>query len=805
MIGEWNMRIGKKGLIYLLGIIGIVLGTLPLVRDDNVVFLKWWLMILALGVGFLPLTSRLFAGFEDKGWLFSKAIGMAVSGFLVWALVCAGILKFTAVTCLVTVIVCLALCWGTEGFLAARGKRKKLELNLDLVLGEELVFLAVFFLWTYLAGFHPEAHGTEKFMDYGFMAAMMRSDTLPAPDIWYSLKDINYYYGGQYYAVFLTKLSWSEVADTYNLMRTLVAGLLAGMSFSIVYQLVKGMNAIKSPRAKGITATLGGLLAGGAVVFAGNLHYLIYGVIGKALGWKSGIDYWFPNSTRYIGYNPETNDKCIHEFPSYSFVLGDLHAHVVNTMFVIVVIGLMLSWILKIKKEAGEEAVWNWKRCILDPHVLVGGFFIGIFQFTNYWDFVIYFTVIVICSIYINLYRFRCRWKPVLLSVIIQSVEVFAVGMIVALPFTLTFETMVSSVGIAENHTIFHQWLVLWGLPAVLVLIFAILLVMEYRKYRKAAFPLSEKGVQPASVETSNISEESSKESVEVISEAVVGIAQETTTELEQGSGKIGSLSGIFQWVSSSDIFVFIIGMCALGLVLIPEVVYVRDIYEEGYARSNTMFKLTYQGFIMFGIAMSYIILRLLTCKGRKLPKVLGGLGLIALLSTFGYFGNAVYSWFGTVWNPAEYRCQDATRYLEVAFSEDAPAIRWLNEHVEGNPVVLEANGDSYSDYARVSAMTGLPTVLGWYVHEWLWRGDTDELNKRVADIETIYTSQDAQQVMGLLEKYDVGYIYVGKYEREKFPKLNDGVLQNLGEMVYQNENSDQSSGLTYVIKVNKS
>ena len=803
MIGEWDMRIGKKGLIYLLGIIGIVLSTLPLIRDDNVVFLKWWLMILALALGFLPLTSRLFAGFEDKGWLFSKAIGMAVSGFVVWALVCAGILKFTAVTCLVTVIVCLTVCWGIEGFLAARGKRQRLDLNLDLVLGEELIFLAVFFLWTYLAGFHPEAHGTEKFMDYGFMAAMMRSDTLPAPDIWYSLKDMNYYYGGQYYAVFLTKLSWSEVADTYNLMRTLVAGLLAGMAFSIVYQLVKGMNAIKSPRVKGVTASLGGLLAGGAVVFAGNLHYLIYGVIGKALGWKSGIDYWFPNSTRYIGYNPETNDKCIHEFPSYSFVLGDLHAHVVNTMFVIVVIGLMLSWILKIRKEGGDETVWNWKRCILDPHVLMGGFFIGIFQFTNYWDFVIYFTVIVICCIYINLYRFRCRWKPVLLSIVIQATEVFAIGMVVALPFTLTFENMVSGVGIAENHTMIRQWLVLWGLPAGLVLIFIMFLLLEYRKYRKSEVLPSGEEVQTTNPEGSI--EESGDESKKETGEASGDISQEIPLDSKQKEPKRRVLAGILQWVNSSDIFVFIIGMCALGLVLIPEVVYVRDIYEDGYARSNTMFKLTYQGFIMFGIAMSYIILQLLSCKGRKLSKVLGGVGLIALLSTFGYFGNAVYSWFGTVWNPEEYRCQDATRYLEVAFPEDASAIRWLNEHVEGNPVVLEANGDSYSDYARVSAMTGLPTVLGWYVHEWLWRGDTVDLNMRVADIESIYTSQDAQQVMDLLEKYDVSYIYVGKYEREKFPKLNDGVLQNLGEVVYQNEDSDQSSGLTYVIKVNKS
>ena len=298
------MKIGKKGLIFLAGIIGIVLATIPLLGEDNGVFLKWWLMLLVLGVGFLPLTGRVFGCFEDKGWLFSKAIGIAVSGFAVWALCSAGILKFTAGTSLVITILCVMICWGSCIFLTVRRKEKFLqkEWNLELVLGEEFLFLAVFFIWTYLAGFHPEAHGTEKFMDYGFMAAMMRSETLPAPDIWYALKDTNYYYGGQYYAVYLTKVSFSDVADTYNLMRTLVAALLGGMSFSIVYQLVMSVKAIEKKVVQKVSAVFGGILAVGAVVFSGNLHYLVYGVIGKALGWEKGLEYWFPNSTRYIGY-----------------------------------------------------------------------------------------------------------------------------------------------------------------------------------------------------------------------------------------------------------------------------------------------------------------------------------------------------------------------------------------------------------------------------------------------------------------------------------------------------------------------
>ena len=243
-----------------------------------------------------------------------------------------------------------------------------------------------------------------------------------------------------------------------------------------------------------------------------------------------------------------------------------------------------------------------------------------------------------------------------------------------------------------------------------------------------------------------------------------------------------------------------IMGLCAIGLVLIPELVYVRDIYENGNARANTMFKLTYQAFILFGICMSYIITRFLLWKKERILQVFGGIGLVLLLWTFGYFGTSVYSWFGNIFDLSEYRGLDATAYLENVFSEDAGAIRWLDETIEGQPVVLEANGDSYSGYERVSAMTGLPTVLGWYVHEWLWRDDTADLNEKSADIESIYTSSDEEYVKELLEEYDVSYIFVGSKEREKYGgTLNEDVLKSLGEVVFQDEVYS-----TYILKVNK-
>ena len=115
--------------------------------------------------------------------------------------------------------------------------------------------------------------------------------------------------------------------------------------------------------------------------------------------------------------------------------------------------------------------------------------------------------------------------------------------------------------------------------------------------------------------------------------------------------------------------------------------------------------------------------------------------------------------------------------------------------------MILEANGDSYSEYCRVSAMTGLPTVLGWYVHEWLWRGDTADLNEKSAEIQAVYTASDPRAAEAILEKYEVEYIFVGSCEREKYgDALNEELLAELGEVVF-GDNSESTGG-TYIIKV---
>ena len=743
----------KKTIIRVIPAVLLIALSAFLLKGDVWTFWTWYLLAAVLGVVGMAVTGRLFRGFADKGWMFSKVVSITITGFLTWFLVSIKILKFTTFTC-----VAITVIFGIVCILLYEKQRKAgydcLPINnLDLVYVEEILFFAVFLMWTYLAGFHPAAYGTEKFMDYGFMEAMMRSKTLPATDIWYSQGKINYYYGGQYFAVFLTKLSGTQVELTYNLMRTFVAAFAFVLPFSLVRQMTTDMQGSVVSGWKKRLPSVTGFLAGLAVSIAGNMHYVVYAQIIPLIQKLKGQEvdsYWFPDATRYIGFNPDVPDKTIHEFPCYSFVLGDLHAHVVNIMFVLLLLGLLYAWMQKVRNTTPSVeklgAKKFWMKQLLMPHILAAAMLLGMFHWTNYWDFVIYYVVTGGTVLFMNIICLKGDIKRIIAVTAAQAVEIFAVATVIILPFTLQFTTMVQGVRLAQNHSLPHQLLILWGLPTILTLVFVISLIVEKLKL------------------------------------------------LEHKS-----LYRLMKAIRTPDLFAVLMGLCAIGLVAIPELVYVRDIYENGNARANTMFKLTYQAYIMFGMTMAYVIFRLLFVNAKKVLKAIAVAGLVLLLWTCGYFGKSVDSWFGQVLDPSQYKGLNATAFLETDYAEDVGAIKWLKENVQGSPVVLEANGDSYSEYERVSAMTGLPTVMGWYVHEWLWRNDVADLNAKADEIETIYTSTNAAEVQMLVEKYDISYIFVGSCEREKYANLNNEVLQSLGEVVYQDTDYE-----TYIVKIKK-
>jgi uncharacterized membrane protein len=149
-------------------------------------------------------------------------------------------------------------------------------------------------------------------------------------------------------------------------------------------------------------------------------------------------------------------------------------------------------------------------------------------------------------------------------------------------------------------------------------------------------------------------------------------------------------------------------------------------------------------------------------------------------------------------------RTLDGAAYLAQAYPDDYAAIAWLNQNVDGAPVILEAPGDRFQAYVyegRVSAHTGLPTLLGWAGHEHQWRGSYDEQARREPDIETLYTSVDRDEVLTLLEEYGIQYVYVGPVERAryspaglaKFAKLLDVAYDTGAVTIYRNGSAERT------------
>ena len=729
----------------------LLMGTaFGLLESDFFTFMTWWEILWIMGLVFMPVTARIFHGFDDKGWMHSKVLAIVICGYAEWILTSLKLIHFTTLSCIVITVLCgvISIAYSIHG------KQKEIFpwKQAKLIYREEIIFFAVFLLWTYMAGFHPAAHGTEKYMDFGFMKSMMHSTTLPSEDMWYAGKAFNYYYGGQYFAVFLTKLTGTKVEITYNLMRTMIATFAFVLPFSLVRQMLKDK---LGKRGRAWITDFGGILAGLSVSMSGNLHYIIYGKIFALLGIRE--DYWFPSTTRFIGFDPPvTGDETIHEFPSYSFVLGDLHAHVINVFFVLAVLGILYAWI---KRNSGK----SWKQ----KEIFLLGLFLGIFLFSNTWDFMIYYVVICGTLFFGNLKRYlnSTDMKPSDMRTgikwsVVQWIELLLTAVLISLPFHLQFKSvMVQGIGIVKIHTAFYQFCVLWAFPLLICGLFVVSTLIKNRNF---------------------------------------------TNKKNRN---------LFYKINVSDLYGVVLSLCAMGLILIPEIVYVRDIYEKTAPRANTMFKLTYQAYILFALMMSYVLVSFVTDRIRtlqknklnerhqkiRLPKVqiaFGGMAIILLVSTCGYLINATSNWFTGFPMKSKYQTLNATGYLENAIPEDAAAIRFLNKNITGQPTVLEACGDSYKDYDnRVSAMTGLPTVLGWYVHEWLWRNNLQEENERKADVETIYTSTDKTEVQELLNKYHVDYIFIGSCEYEKYGEINTEFLSSLGEIVFK-------EGKTIIVKL---
>jgi uncharacterized membrane protein len=253
---------------------------------------------------------------------------------------------------------------------------------------------------------------------------------------------------------------------------------------------------------------------------------------------------------------------------------------------------------------------------------------------------------------------------------------------------------------------------------------------------------------------------------------------------------------GLWLWNKGQDestkkILLIWSGYC-LALIIFPEFFYFKDIYPAHF-RSNTMFKLGYQAFIMMSIVSGYTIVKgVVNIKLNKIwmVGVIPLLGLVLIYPTL-----SVKSYFGKL-GLSNYKELYGLSWMKQRYPDDLLAVEWLNKNIKGQAIILEANGDSYTDYERISTFTGLPTVAGWTVHEWLWRGGYGPISARAEEVRLIYEAESAESGLALLKKYNVQYMVVGGLEREKYPNMNEAAVDLMGQIVWSN-------GQTKILKVN--
>src|SRR5262249_56676467 len=209
--------------------------------------------------------------------------------------------------------------------------------------------------------------------------------------------------------------------------------------------------------------------------------------------------------------------------------------------------------------------------------------------------------------------------------------------------------------------------------------------------------------------------------------------------------------------------------VCALGLLVGTELLYIRDTFGT---RMNTVFKFHYHVWLLLGLLSPLLVLYLLRGGAYRArgAGVLGG-AAVALAAVL-FVGGLLYP-LGATWTKVNAfkgpATLDGAVWLDAGAAGDAQAIRWLAENVPGRPVIVEAVGDDYSEYGRVSTFAGLPTPLGWQGHELQWRGGLPEFGRRREAVDLVYRGTDPSTLLPMLQGMQAQYVYVGALEVQKY------------------------------------
>ncbi len=778
----------------------------PLNRWPGLGLLVWYGFIALLGWLVWPLLRPFFAAFPDRGYPAARLAGMLLFAFLAWLYGSTGLPLSRGALLGVLVLLALVAAWAA--------RRQWPDLKEDLrhrkreILWAEALFLGFFLLDLYIRWQNPDLwhpwRGGEKPMDLSFFTAVLRSATFPPYDPWFAHGYINYYYWGFVLVGMPVKLLGLKPTLAYNLV---LPTLFAGVALS-GYAVARGLyHALEPrrlrPRLVGLAGAMGLVLLGnlgtvkmlwqglqklaapGGEIAHGSLlqHVLWAGggfialLSGAHLPYSVGDWYWLPS--RAIPAPGEVEP--ITEFPFFTFLYADLHAHMMalglTLLALLWAIGLAL-WVHRHQVSLG----W-WAGALA-----WGGLIIGALRPTNTWDVPTYLGLGMLAAAYAAWENTpQADWKRR------AAYAALAAGLL-AVATWLFFRPYAQ--WYAQGYTKFHLWkgthtpisayLVHWGLFLFVIVSW---MIWETRRW------LAETPVDRA-----------------------------LRWWLRQGRAWVPGLAGLTLLVAAALAWALHVAiawlvvpllMWALALLLRPGRALPRQIallfvaaglaltllveivaLQGDIGRMNTVFKFYFQVWTLFSMAAAFALGDLVAAACPQRPRLRRVWGAAFLLLVW---GAALYPVLG---GAAKMRDRMATQaphtldgmaYMAYAhytdhdktmdLAQDQAAIYWLQRHVRGTPIIVEANTVEYRWGSRITIYTGLPGVVGWNWHERQQRGvvNAQWVEKRVAAIGDFYNTTDMKQALAFLNRYGVRYIIVGQLERAyytpeglaKFPAHN--------------------------------
>ena len=755
-----------------------------------------------------------------------------------------------------------------------------------LILVNEVLFLLFFGLFLLIRYGNPDLWhpimGGEKPMDLAYLNAVIRSSVFPPYDPWFAGGYLNYYYYGQIIVATLIKFTGIVPWVGYNLTIPLWAALTAMGAFSVTYNLTRGEGA---QRKKCLHPALGkwwekeflwGVLAALFVAVLGNLGEI--GVLLKALQDMSQVDpkssipivretvrvlsgavqwltgrgkpgirpewpYWNPSRIMPHGE--------INEFPFFTFLYADLHAHLIALPFGLLALGMAVG-IVRQKRRPGpvEEAkpasegevnqgstaasesqpfavrarhVWHsvstqvdWGEVVL---LAVVALVVGALRCINSWDYPTYLLVVGVAFVLRELER---RGRDLfstqgLWAVAWRSGLVFLLSNAFFWPFLTRFATAyVSFERWKGPRTGLDAYLVIHGLFLWCIVSWmgAELFGREARQGATRMLRLAARywDLLPRMLGLYDRLVQKGRE-YDTLGWVVVvpmGLLLLLLALSKQWFFLfvllliLGTLLIVLRWrLEPRRRFTWL--LFGLGLLLTLGV----DLFvlKGDIGRMNTVFKFYLQVWVFWAIAAAFALSELAErspCWPAQRQQVWWGMFalLFCLAALYPIWASRakIYDRFDTRVGPT----LDGMAYMKRAiYYDNGPlelkwdydAINWLLDNVQGSPVIAEGNADERGLYrwgSRISIYTGMPTIAGWSWHQ-RQQGRGDAIDRRIRDVHTLYRDPDINVAWDILNKYEVRYVYVGEMERNYYPgpgldKFEVMRAQGLLNLVYHNE-----------------